>query len=129
MRTHLNLAGVAQWQSSGFVNRRLEVQFLSPAPTFQAHSVLFSPGLETVRQRIKPLNWVGKSAMLRNWLTYLKREIEAPDLWASLFQDQELLSSESTEAVNTPFTVDEQVQIKETIEEIRVYITSTYSLG
>ncbi len=25
-------AGVAQWQSSGFVNRRLEVQFLSPAP-------------------------------------------------------------------------------------------------
>jgi hypothetical protein len=39
------------------------------------------------------------------------------------------LSSESTEAVNTPFTVDEQVQIKETIEEIRVYITSTYSLG
>ena len=25
-------AGVAQWQSSGFVNHRLEVQFLSPAP-------------------------------------------------------------------------------------------------
>jgi len=29
------LAGVAQWQSSGFVNRRLEVQFLSPAPIKQ----------------------------------------------------------------------------------------------
>ena len=32
LHTHLILAGVAQWQSSGFVNRRLEVQFLSPAP-------------------------------------------------------------------------------------------------
>ena len=39
MHTDLILAGVAQWQSSGFVNRRLEVQFLSPAPTFQAHAV------------------------------------------------------------------------------------------
>jgi hypothetical protein len=29
---HYIQAGVAQWQSSGFVNRRLEVQFLSPAP-------------------------------------------------------------------------------------------------
>ena len=28
-------AGVAQWQSSGFVNHRLEVQFLSPAPSFR----------------------------------------------------------------------------------------------
>ena len=35
MHTHLILAGVAQWQSSGFVNRRLEVQFLSPAPLFR----------------------------------------------------------------------------------------------
>ncbi len=26
-------AGVAQWQSKSFVNFRLEVQFLSPAPT------------------------------------------------------------------------------------------------
>jgi hypothetical protein len=34
MHTELILAGVAQWQSSGFVNRRLEVQFLSPAPDF-----------------------------------------------------------------------------------------------
>ena len=30
--TDLTQAGVAQWQSSGFVNRRLGVQFLSPAP-------------------------------------------------------------------------------------------------
>jgi hypothetical protein len=96
---------------------------------FSGDSILCSPGAEKVRQEVSRLNWLGKSEMLRNWLTYLKREIETPDLWASLSQAQELLSSESTEAVNTPFTVDEQVQIKKTIEEIRVYITSTYSLS
>ena len=35
-------AGVAQWQSSGFVNHRLEVQFLSPAPRLQALTILGS---------------------------------------------------------------------------------------
>ena len=48
-------AGVAQWQSSGFVNRRLEVQFLSPAPTFQALTLaaisVKSSGVITVLER------------------------------------------------------------------------------
>ena len=51
----------------------------------------------------------------------------APYLWASLPQENELLSIDPAEAVNTPFTADEQVQIKKTIEEIRAYITSTYT--
>ena len=29
-------AGVAQWQSSGIVNRRLQVRLLSPAPNINA---------------------------------------------------------------------------------------------
>ena len=96
---------------------------------FGPSHVAFSPGEEAQRQQIDRLNWVGKSTFLRNWLTYLKREIDAPDLWGSLSQEQELLSIEPAEAVNTPFTADEQVQIKSAIEEIRVYIISTYSLA
>jgi hypothetical protein len=57
------------------------------------------------------------------------RVIHAPDLWASLPQENELLSIDPAEAVNTPFTADEQVQIKKTIEEIRAYITSTYTIS
>ncbi|MBK5282315.1 MAG: hypothetical protein JJE16_09525 [Nitrospiraceae bacterium] len=96
---------------------------------FGGDSIFCSPGAEQITQEVSQLNWLGKSEMLRKWLTYLKREIEVPDLWAALSQEQELLSIEPAEAVNTPFTADEQVQIKKTIEEIRVYITSTYSLA
>lgn len=54
--------------------------------------------------------------------------MEAPDLWGSLAQERELLGSEPAEAVNTPFNADERSQIKRAIDEIRVYITTTYSL-
>ena len=43
VRNNRREAGVAQWQSSGFVNRWLEVRFLSPAPFFVA---AFSPLLD-----------------------------------------------------------------------------------
>ena len=55
--------------------------------------------------------------------------METPDLWASLAQEQDLLGVESPEAVNAPFNANEQVQVKRAIEEIRAYISSTYSLA
>lgn len=96
--------------------------------TFSGDSVIFSPGANTVSQEVKQLAWVGKSNALRYWLSYLKREIEAPDLWGALAQEQELFRAEPAGAVNAPFNAAEQVQIKKAVEEIRVYITSTYSL-
>jgi hypothetical protein len=96
---------------------------------FGTSHVVFSPGAETQQQEVDKLKWVGKLELLSIWLTYLQREINAPDLWASLAQERELLGAEPAGAVNTPFTADEQVHIKRTIEEIRVYITSTYSLA
>jgi len=66
--------------------------------------------------------------MLEIWLGYLKREIHAPDLWGALAQDQELFSLEPAGEANAPFNADEQAQIKRAIDEIRVYITTTYSL-
>jgi hypothetical protein len=44
-------------------------------------------------------------------------------------KNRSCFSAEPAGAVNTPFTADEQVHIKRSIEEIRVYITSTYSLA
>jgi hypothetical protein len=96
---------------------------------FSGDSILCSPGAEKVRQEVSRLNWLGKSEMLRNWLTYLKREFEAPDLWAALAQEQELFSAEPAGAVNAPFNAEEQAQIKRAVDEIRVYITTTYTLA
>ena len=67
--------------------------------------------------------------MLGFWLEYLKREVEAPDLWASLAQEQEMLGVEPAEAVNTPFNAEEQAQIKQGVDQLRSYLTDTYSLA
>jgi hypothetical protein len=96
---------------------------------FGENVATFSPGAEAQYQTIANLNWAGKISMLEICLGYLMRVIHAPDLWASLPQENELLSIDPAEAVNTPFTADEQVQIKKTIEEIRAYITSTYTIS
>ena len=89
----------------------------------------YTPGSESIEQTDSKINWLGKIAAFRRWLGYLKREVEAPDLWAALAQEQEMLGAEPAEAINAPFSAEEQVQVKRAIEEIRIYITSTYSLG
>ena len=92
-------------------------------------AVSYSPAEETRQQHIEQSNWAGKISILAKWLDYLKREVEAPDLWASLAQAQEMLGAEPTEAVNTPFSAEEQIQAKRAIEDIRIYISATYSLA
>ena len=90
--------------------------------------IFYSPGQESPIENGTKIDWIGKLSVVRLWLSNLKREVEAPDLWASLSQEQELLSLEPAEATNTPFTPDEQRQVKQAIEEIRIYITTTYTL-
>jgi hypothetical protein len=99
------------------------------AALFGENFLSYSPGSQSPNETESKIGWTGKRAAVVHWLVYLTREIEAPDLWGSLSQEQELLSIEPAEAVNTPFTSDEQAKIKSAIEEIRVYITSTYSLA
>jgi hypothetical protein len=96
---------------------------------FGENAVTFSPGAEAQYQTIEKLNWAGKISMLEIWLGYLKREIHAPDLWSALAQEKELFSLEPAGEANAPFNADEQAQIKRAIDEISVYITTTYSLA
>jgi hypothetical protein len=95
---------------------------------FGQNFLSYSPGPESPTETEHRLDWGGKRSAVYRWLTYLKREVEAPDLWASLSQEQALLSLEPAEATNTSFTPDEQRQVKQAIEEIRIYITTTYTL-
>ena len=74
-------------------------------------------------------DWNGRYAGVQRWLSYLKREVETPDLWASLAQEQELLSAEPTGTTNTPFTPEQLIQIKQGVDQLRTYLTNTYSLA
>lgn len=99
------------------------------AALFGTDYLAFSPGQETQNETEYKLNWVGKYLSVKRWLSYLRRELETPDLWASVAQEAELLSLEPADATNSPFTDEEMAQIKRAIEEIRTYITSTHELS
>ncbi len=96
---------------------------------FALYTVYFSPGDFSLHANQRVLDWDQSISAVSAWLRNLKREIDAPDLWASLTQEMELLGLESSEASNAPFGLEEQAQIKRAIDEIRVYITSTYCLA
>jgi hypothetical protein len=70
------------------------------------------------RERVS-VSWkLGLSA----WLRRVKRELETPDFWKLFETEQQLLDAPAVDASdNTPFTPDEQVEIREQLDEVRAY--------
>jgi hypothetical protein len=67
---------------------------------------------------------------VKSWLALLKRDLETPDLWATLRQQQTMLDNRPMDAdANTPFTTEEQQQIATQLSEIKVYVKETYELS
>ena len=56
------------------------------------------------------------------WLAYLRREVEAPDLWDLYRQGPELFFEGASRDNNEPFTEPEVAQIVVGIERVRVYL-------
>jgi hypothetical protein len=64
------------------------------------------------------------------WLSEVKHDLETPNLWTQLRQDQETLTTATSEdAENTPFTAAEQAEIANQLREIKEYVTKTYDLS
>ena len=77
-----------------------------------------------------PKTWGEQYANVLEWLDWLKREVEAPDLWAAISQERKLAEVASASAAsNTPFTVDEQRQVSGRLDEIAQYLIKTQTLS
>lgn len=73
-------------------------------------------------------SWNGLLAYFSEWISLLKREIEAPDMWNMLSTGMIDLELEpSTIEQNSTFTPEEQKAITTRLTEIRAYIQTTYS--
>lgn len=65
-----------------------------------------------------------------HWLTHVKGDLEMPDLWAELQQEQELFGDPVDEAVeNTPFNQGELAEIAKQLREIQERVRTTYPLS
>jgi hypothetical protein len=90
----------------------------------------FSPGEDAVVEQQFPGSWDGQLGYLGKWLLYLRRELEAPDLWNSITQQAAVIGAVSdTETPNTPFTPDERKYIADSLEDISHQITAECRLS
>jgi len=87
---------------------------IGDSPIWQAHGLIWSDVQERVRM----------------WSHEVKVDDETPDLWAELQGEKELLEGAMDPALeNTPFTSDERDGIAKQLNELKEYVSRTYSLS
>lgn len=93
------------------------------------HIAEFSPGADHPHERQVSGSWQGQIVCVHRWLEYLRREVEAPDLWGAVAQGAALLGG-STEpgSANTSLTASERAQIAASLNELKDYAVATYEL-
>jgi hypothetical protein len=109
---------------------------LSHRPTdyfckFGGLSVEFSPGPNwRVETKHHANNWAAKLAAVQLWLAELRKEVDAPDLWATIGQEKALSTAvSSTRLDNRPFDAAEQSLIAAKLDEIKAYLLEGQVFG
>jgi hypothetical protein len=92
------------------------------------HLAIFHPGYDGPTQRVGSGSWNSQISYVRQWLGYVNREYNAPDLWAEVQGRRELIAGELHATGNTPFTPEEQGQIAAQLREISAYVRRTHEL-
>jgi hypothetical protein len=130
----LNLANFAwadeeseEWIDTDSLEFKISV--LTHRPTgyyckFGGTQIEYSPGpdqrVETVNHRDR---WAVKSGVTQVWLEELRREVDAPDLWATIGQEKVLSTAAASTALdNRPLTAAEQSLIAAKLDEIKAYL-------
>jgi hypothetical protein len=108
---------------------RFRISILTHRPTdyyckFGGTRVEFSPG---PHKRVEADDhrdvWNIKRNVANLWVEELKKELDAPDLWASISQEQVLsTAAASTTLDNRPFTTAEQSLIAAKLDDIKGYL-------
>src|SRR5574341_518982 len=89
----------------------------------------YSPGATQKMQSDAVNSFEAMIVTLSRWASNLKREIEAPDLWAAAYEESKFTEAASaTEASNEAFSVEEQKYISAQLYELEEYIRKTHNL-
>ncbi len=92
--------------------------------TFGGHTVTACPGkLRKIESEVHKDDWTIKSGAFDSWLTRLKAEVEAPDLWVTIGQEKVLMAAASAPNLNnSPFNHNEQALVTARLDEIKRYL-------
>ena len=94
------------------------------------HWAEFSPASGSPLHSVHAGSWEFQRDYVLAWITFLKREIEAPDLWGAICQEMKLAEATiSVDIPNTPFSPEERETILEQLDEIEAHVLDTHSLA
>ena len=114
-----------QFLVSKFVHEPTKFYFM-----FGPHADEYSPGFNRrtdSRRAEEQLEW--RLPLVGDWLTYVKREYEAHDLWELLRQDTKLLQvASSPDLPNDSFTEPEKQSIRDQLAEVKQHLISVHHL-
>jgi hypothetical protein len=88
----------------------------------------YVPGPQGPETRTHAGEWQYVIRYIIEWAERVRAEHEAPDLWAELQQQRELMTGVPEALENTRFTAEERAQIETTLNEAKAYLRSTYEL-
>lgn len=95
----------------------------------QTQVIEYTPGAARRFEKPGGVSWDNMLGHFHQWLTSLKREVEAPDVWDMVQQEREALaSSPSPDSDNSPFTSAEMQKVVAGLEEIEQYLLTAHRL-
>jgi hypothetical protein len=87
---------------------------------------IFLPGRDGIKHRERAGSWDYVFVYVQQWIAFVKQEHEAPDLWADLRRQRELIIGEDVE--NTPFSAAELEQLARHVRETSDHVHTTFEL-
>jgi hypothetical protein len=91
---------------------------------------IFRPGAQGATQREHAGTWGNVMGYVIQWAAAVKREHDAPDLWASLVSAEESLQSDepTPEIDNSAFTPEERQLVSDQLAEMRELLVASFEL-
>lgn len=88
----------------------------------------WSPGSETEVTKVQSASWAQQLKNFTEWLTYLRREVESPDLWSAIAHETDIIEAAVSDESNTPFTAQEKAYVLSGLSEIKQYLLTAHKL-
>ena len=87
-----------------------------------SHYCEYSPGKEKLIDEQYTGDWSLQFSSFQDWISYLKREVEAPDLWGALKNEKDIINATVDTESNELFNEAEKLNIIKSLNEIKEFI-------
>ena len=87
-----------------------------------SHACEFSPGNNVLVEKQSMGGWDYQTYYFSAWLEYLRREVETPDLWSAISQEENLSKAAMGYEDNSNFSAEQKIHLTKNLLEIKEYL-------